>query len=78
MVAPSVARSARAGSKTTRARSVARLTLASRTPGSLPNAFSTRRTHEAQVMPSIGNVTSRAGPAAAAGVGASAGSSRTP
>src|SRR3954469_8661335 len=33
------------------ARSVARITLASATPGTLRSAFSTRFTHEAQVMP---------------------------
>src|SRR5437867_3308799 len=42
----------------TRAFSVARLTLASATPGTFASAFSTRRTHEAQVMPVIGRVTS--------------------
>ena len=48
------------GSKTTWAFSVARLTLASWTPSTRLSAFSTRRTHEAQVMPSIGSVTSAA------------------
>ena len=37
------------------ARSVARLTLTSLTPATAFKAFSTRVTHEAQVMPSMGN-----------------------
>ena len=37
------------------ARSVARFTLAAWTPGTAAMAFSTRRTHEAQVMPSMPN-----------------------
>ena len=41
-----------------RARSVARLTDASTIPGTLRVAFSTRRTHDAQVMPVIWRITS--------------------
>ena len=42
------------GVKAMRADSVARLTVALRTPGTLCSAFSTRPTQEAQVMPPIG------------------------
>jgi hypothetical protein len=38
------------------AASVARLTCAADTPGTLPSAFSTRLTHEAQVMPVMSSV----------------------
>ena len=37
---------------------MARLTLAAVTPGTFSNPFSTRRTQEAQVMPSIGRMAS--------------------
>ena len=50
--------STRLGSKRTLARSVARLTAAASTPGSLARDFSTRRTQEAQVMPPMGSWTS--------------------
>ena len=60
-----VAVSARA---TTWACSIARFTSASTTPGTFFSAFSTRATHEAQVMPSMGKVHShRAGSAGWAG-----------
>ena len=51
--------------------SVARLTLALATPGTFASAFSTRRTQEAQVIPSIGKIAS---PVEASGVGAEAAS----
>ena len=38
--------------------SVARLTVASKTPGTLSSAFSTHATHEAQVIPSTSSVVS--------------------
>src|SRR5437763_8630883 len=43
-----------AGSSATVARSVARFTWALTTPGTFASARSTRRTHEAQVMPVMG------------------------
>src|SRR5215207_10105329 len=46
------------GSYFTVARSVARLTAARSTPATLPIAFSTRLTHEAQVIPVTGKLTS--------------------
>ncbi len=45
-----------AGSYTTEAASVARLTSARETPSSLVSTFSTRRTHDAQVMPPMSRV----------------------
>ena len=53
-----------AGSAFTVATSVARLTLASRTPGTDASAFSTRPAQEAQVMPTTGRLQSIEGPAA--------------
>ena len=50
------------GDSSTRAFSVAKLTTAV-TPGSLPSFFSTRATHEAQVIPEIASSTSTAGAA---------------
>ena len=47
-----------AGLKRTVACSVARLTDEFSTPGSFAMAFSTRRTHEAQVIPSMGRIAS--------------------
>jgi hypothetical protein len=44
------------------ARSAARFTLASHTPGTASIARSTRPTQEAQFMPSIGNVSDRGNP----------------
>src|SRR5215204_2663739 len=46
------------GSKLTVARSVARLTEARSTPSTLPIAFSTRLTQDAQVIPLTGKLTS--------------------
>src|SRR3990170_4852987 len=46
------------GSRENLAFSVARFTLASSTPSTLPSTFSTRRTHEAHVMPVTGISTS--------------------
>src|SRR5918997_1194317 len=58
MAAPIAWRSVISGSKETLAFSVARFTLAPSTPSTLPRAFSTRRTHEAHVMPVTGISTS--------------------
>lgn len=54
-------RSATAATPRTVARSVARLTVASVTPGTALSAFSTRPTQEAQVMPSTASSTVPAG-----------------
>ena len=62
MIAPASA----VPSKATSALSVARLTAAVVTPGTAAMAFSTRRTQDAQVMPSIGKLC-RMAPAARGG-----------
>src|SRR5207249_2913762 len=73
---------ARPGSRSTRARLVATLTLAARTPGTAARAFSTRDAQDAQVMPRIGSVTTAAAggdpPAAAASCGGAAAVAATP
>src|SRR5450755_1597405 len=69
MAATSDAASAGPWASRTSAVSVARLTLASTTPGTLANAFSTRMTHEAQVMPSMRRRTVRSPAAGVTEVG---------
>ena len=68
-IAASAASATSAGAST-RAVSVARLTLAPRTPGTFFSAFSTRATHEAHVIPST-RMSSVAGAAAKRGSAAS-------
>src|SRR5579859_7606775 len=55
--APRSSTVATVGSKTTRALAAARFTIASLTPSTRRRDFSTRRTHEAHVIPSIGRST---------------------